>query len=211
MFKKLALVATLVAAPIAATAQYNSAPAYTFGGSGPSGFPGLFGGYPGAYPNTFQNQFLTMPFPQYGYTQTPQTNNPAPAPQFYTSPPPQWGYTAPAVAPTIQQAQPYGQTNQPQTQNRARYINEIPPSSMNQSAPQASYGVPGNPYAQPNYANGVTAPRPSPPRWVPLNGLPTFQNFAPRPNNNWSMAPFFQNNPSYAPPATDTPPRWPTQ
>jgi len=224
MLGKLAIIAALLALPQIGSAQFNSAPSYTFGGSGPTGFPGLFGGFPGAYPNNIQNQFMTMPqygaAPQYGVTPAPQGSSTQPTPQFFTPyAPPQAGYPSPITipvtpAPTATVPPSYSQPNygNQQAQAPARFITEIPRHIPVQPAPQNQYPAAGG-NTPPAYAGGgYSNVQNSPPRWAPLGWQPTIPNFAPRGAvNNWMIPPVFQSSPVTAPPVASTPPRWPSQ
>jgi len=182
----LAFIASI--APLAAVAQYNSPPGYTFNNM----FPGMFGGnnfnnnytVPQGYMNQGQSPFLTMPAPQYPFAN----------PQF---PRAAMGQDTPFPANPMAQPTPFWMQTPASPQPNARYITEIPSSVAPQNTPPG-YTV----FSAPGFRQLA------PPRWAPLPGQAPMSTQARRPANNWSRPPEPGQNLVPALPAT--PPKWPT-
>ncbi len=121
-------------APLAATAQNNTPPGYTFNNM----FPGMFGGnnytVPQGYMNQGQSPFLTMPAPQ----------NPIANPQFPSAP---TGQNSPFPTNPMAQPTPFWMQTPASPQPPARFITDIPSSVARQNTPP-SYTV----FAPPRWA-----------------------------------------------------------
>lgn len=171
-------------APLAAVAQNNTPPGYTFGM-----FPGMFGNNNYAMPNGFMNNgnspFLTMPAPQYPYAN----------PQFPNTSPTQ---ATPAPMPALPMAQPTPFWMQTPTspQPWAKYITEIPEKVVPRNAPP-NYTV----FTPPAFTHY------GPPRWAPLPGQAPRAAAPQHALNTWATPFNGSQNPASAMPAT--PPKWP--
>lgn len=158
LLPSLALIGACLA-PLAAAAQNNAPPGYTFGGMG----PGMFGGntytLPQGYMNQGQSPFLTMPAPQYPFAN----------PQF---PRASASQAAPMARPT-----PFWMQTPASPQPTARYITDVPSSVAPRNTPP-SYTV----FSAPGF-NAM------PPRWAPLPGQGPITIRPRRPANNWTTAP----------------------
>ena len=174
-------------APLAATAQNNTPPGYTFGNM----FPGMFGGnnnnytVPQGYMNQGQSPFLTMPAPQYPFAN----------PQFPSAP---TGQNTPFPANPMAQPTPFWMQTPPGPQPNARYITEIPSTVAPQNTPPG-YTV----FTPPRFRQVA------PPRWAPLPGQAPVGSQMRRPVNNWSLYPDYSGQ-NLAPAVPATPPKWPT-
>ncbi len=195
----LALIASL--APLSVTAQNSGPPSYSFGM-----FPGIFGNnnsftVPQGYMNQGQSPFMTMPAPQYPYSN----------PQFPNAPRAQ---AAPFPANPMAQPTPYWMQTPNSPQPNARYITDVP----SRTAPAGGQGYTLYPPNVPNTVSPRNTPpgytvfsapgfTPGPSRWAPMPGHGPV-NSHPRPTNNWAI---FQNGSTAPAPAVPaTPPKWPT-